>query len=466
MNNNKSTRRGLTTFSLVMLTVLSVDSLRNLPSTAIFGSSLIFFFAIATVFFLLPCTLVAAELSSAYPKTGGVYVWVKEAFSSRIGFLAIWFQWIENVIWYPTILSFVAGVIGFLINPALASSKVFLISVVLVVFWTATLINMFGMRSSAWFSNFCAIFGLLLPMLFIIGLGLMWIVFGHPLQIHFSYHDMLPDFSHPGMWTALTGVVLSFCGMEIATVHGGEVNNPRKAFPRALLIAVVILLVTLTLGALSIAISVPVAKMSLVAGMMQSFSIFLDSYHVHWLLPVVAVTLVIGSLGGVSNWIIAPTKGLLVAGKDGYFPKHCLLENRYGAPYALLLYQAFIVTGLVFVFLLMPSVNASYWVLTVLSAQLYMLMYVFMFLAIIVLRHKNKTSQGVFQIPGGKVGMYVVALAGLLGVIATIFIGFVPPDNIKIGGVMHYEIILVSGLVLMSLPPFILYFSRKKKITG
>src|SRR6516164_3994438 len=103
--------KALSLLSLVMITVGSVDSIRNLPATALFGSSLIFFFILGAIFFLIPTALVSAELSSAWAKQGGIYVWVKEAFGEKCGFLAIWFQWIENVIWYPTILSFVAGTV-------------------------------------------------------------------------------------------------------------------------------------------------------------------------------------------------------------------------------------------------------------------------------------------------------------------------------------------------------------------
>ena len=119
MSSVKEKATSLTLFSLVMITIGSVDSIRNLPATALFGSSLIFFFCLAAICFLIPCALVSAELASSWAKQGGVYIWVKEAFGQRFGFLAIWFQWIENVIWYPTILAFVAGTLGYLISPDL-----------------------------------------------------------------------------------------------------------------------------------------------------------------------------------------------------------------------------------------------------------------------------------------------------------------------------------------------------------
>ena len=383
-----------------MITIVSVDSIRNLPATALFGSLLVFFFFAAALFFLIPSALVSAELSSGWPKQGGVYIWVSEAFGKKFGFLAIWFQWIENVIWYPTILSFVAGTIGFLIAPSLISNKVFLTAVVLCAFWGATAVNLLGMKSSAWFSNLCAVTGLLLPMTLIIGLGAVWIFTGHHLELTFNAHTMLPHFDQPQMWVALTGIMLSFCGMEIATVHARDVQNPQKSFPKALLISTVIMILTLVGGSLAIAIVLPVSKISLVAGIMQAFDAFFTVYHLHWLLPIAAVMLVLGGLGSVSNWIIAPTKGLLVAAEDGQMPQHFCHENKHGAPKVLLIYQAIIVSLLSLVFLFMPTVNSSYWLLTALAAQLYMLMYLLMFITGIYLRYKSPEQPRAFRIPG------------------------------------------------------------------
>lgn len=449
----------LSVFSLVMITVGSVDSIRNLPATALFGSSLIFFFVMSALFFLLPSALVSAELSAAWPEQGGVYIWVKKAFGERTGFLAIWFQWIENVIWYPTILSFVAASLGYLISPTLAQNRFFLISVILIAFWGATIINLFGMKQSARFSNICALSGLILPMTLIILLGLFWCLSGNPIAISFQPHALLPDLSNPQMWVALTGIMMSFCGMEIATVHAREVKNPQKAFPKALLISTAILLVTLIFGSLSIAVVLPQANISLVAGIMQTFDVFFARYHMVWIMPIIAAMLVIGGLGGVSNWIVAPTKGLLIAAQDGHLPVHLSRENRHHAPITLLFYQAVIVTLLVSVFILMPSVNGSYWILTALTSQLYMMMYMLMFLSGIVLRYKHPKQERPFKLRS----MWLVAGAGLVGAVVTFCIGFVPPDNINVGSLLRYESILLVGLVLMSLPPFVIYHARKRR---
>ena len=466
MNSKRPRRITLSVFSLTMLTVGSVDSIRNLPATALFGSQLISFFILSAVFFLIPAALVSAELASGWPKQGGVYIWVKEAFGDRFGVIAIWLQWIENVIWYPAILSFVAGTIGYLIDPSLIENKYFLIAVILTSFWGATWINLQGMKSSAMFSNLCAISGLLVPMSLIIGLGAAWIFSNQPLHIQMTWEGIVPKLDDRYIWVSLTGIMLSFCGVEIATVHANEVEQPQKAFPRALCYSVMIILFTLILGSLAIAIVLPKDQISLVAGIMQAFDAFFAAYHLTFLMPIIAVMLVLGGLGSVSNWIIAPTTGLQVAARDGHLPAYCTYENKHGAPYILLIAQAVIVSLLSLVFLLMPTVNSSYWMLTALATQLYMLMYILMFAAGIKLSFtkRNRDREPGFHIPGGRFGMVVVAMMGMFGVIATLLVSFIPPETVYIGSTLFYESILVIGLIIMCMPPFLVFAYRRRQM--
>lgn len=463
MSKNKY---ALTVFSLTMITVGSVDSIRNLPATALFGSQLIAFFVLAAFCFLLPTALVSAELASGWPKQGGVYIWVKEAFGQRAGFLAIWLQWIENVIWYPTILAFVAGTVGYLIDPELASNPYFLWSVVVSAFWGVTLINLRGMHASAWFSNLCALSGLILPMGLIIALGTVWVMGDNPVQISFDLPSVLPHLHDQAMWVSLTAIILSFCGIEIATVHANDVENPQSAFPKALIYSVLIILSTLILGSLAIAVVLPQADINLVAGIMQAFDAFFARYHLLWLMPVIALMLVMGGLGGVSNWIIAPTKGLLVAAQDGNLPVFFQRENKAGAPVVLLMGQAIFVTLLSTLFLFMPSVNGSYWLLTALAAQLYMLMYLLMFLAGIALRMKAPEQPRLFKIPGGMPGFLLVSGLGLVGVLTTLVVSFIPPEGIDVGGVFRYEMMLVVGLITLSAPPLVWSWIQARRQAG
>src|SRR3990167_2781321 len=179
MNNN--IKKPLTIFSLVAINVIAIDSLRGLPFSAEYGFSAVFYYLLAALTFFIPVSLVSAELATAWPETGGLYVWVREAFGKEIGFLTIWLQWFYNIAWYPTIMSFIAVSISYMINPALSHNKLFMICVVMFVFWGCTWVNCLGMRFSSWVSNFSAVVGTLIPMFFIVMLGVMWVVDKNPI---------------------------------------------------------------------------------------------------------------------------------------------------------------------------------------------------------------------------------------------------------------------------------------------
>src|SRR3990167_1968766 len=127
-------RKKIPFFSLVILIIATIDSIRNLPSSALFGSSVIFFFIFSALVFLIPTALVAAELSATFPEKGGIYYWVKQAFGEKMALVALWLQWANTMVWYPSILSFIAGTVSYLFDPSLASSPAFILPLVLTLF--------------------------------------------------------------------------------------------------------------------------------------------------------------------------------------------------------------------------------------------------------------------------------------------------------------------------------------------
>jgi len=440
-------------FALVMLITGSIDSVRNLPASALFGSELIFFFLLGALIFLIPVALVSAELSSTFAAAeGGIYGWVRLAFGDSVAFLAIWLQWINTMVWYPTILSFIAATAAFLVNPALASNKWYLLSVILVTFWSLTFLNMKGLRTSANFASFCAITGMLIPMGLIVSLAIAWLFSGNPLQIKMDFAHLMPHLHESKSWISLTAIMTSYLGMELASVHVNEVEHPRRTFPIAMLISVLLIMSTMVLGSLAIAFVLPHDKINLVEGVMQTFQYFLETYHLAELLPVIAVMLLIGSLGGMVNWIISPAKGLLLAAHHGFLPHGLTKENEQAVPGRILVLQAVLVTIFTSLFFLVPSVNTAYWLLTDLSTELYMLMYVLMFLAALRLRYKFADIERPFAIPGGSLGIWLISGLGLIGCAITITVGFLAPDNLPMNHGWSYGIVFAIGMAALLLP--------------
>lgn len=455
MNNS---RKVLSVFSLVMINVIAVDSLRTLPISAKLGFSLLFYYIPAVLFFFIPIGLVAAELATAYPKTGGIYIWVREAFGHRAGFITIWLQWIYNVVWYPAIMAFIATTVAYLFSPSLATNKYYLLLTTFSLFWVFTVLNCFGMRVSSVISAIGALIGTILPMLGIIVLAVIWLINGHSVAAN-PHASWFPNFSDFGNLSLFPVILFGLIGLEMSAVHAEDVQNPQRDYPKAIIYSTLIIFSTLVLGALAIVIVVPYNKLSVVSGLIDAYSIFFNTFDMPWMISLLVGLIVLGALSGVSAWIIGPTKGLLVSAQDGSLPKIFSKVNRHGAPVPILIAQGIIFSILSGVFIWSDSINAAYWMLSDLSAQLALLVYVFMFAAAIKLRYTEPNRPRSYQIPGGNVVMWLVAGGGIVCCLFAMAIGFVPPTQIPIQNVFFFESFLVGGLVVFVVLPWI--FAKK-----
>ena len=157
--NLQGTNKKLGLFQLVMINVIAVDSIRTLPFSAAYGFSLVFFYLLAAIFFFIPTALVSAELGTGWPNTGGVYVWVREAFGRKWSLIAIWLNWMYNIVWYPTIVALIAGTAAYFFDPSLSENRYYMAGSVFVIFWLSTLLNWWGMGISGLLSGLGAIIG-------------------------------------------------------------------------------------------------------------------------------------------------------------------------------------------------------------------------------------------------------------------------------------------------------------------
>lgn len=446
-------------FALVMMIVGAIDGISNLPSIAIFGQQLIFFFITASLFFLIPVGLISAELCAQFKTESGIYVWVKKAFGSNMGAVAIWLQWINTMVWFPTCLTTLIGTIAWCIDPALIHNKLFLVLGSLSLFWAMTLANLKGVKQSTKISAWAASIGTLIPIATIIGLSITWMLLKKPLAITLTHAAIFPPLSSMGTWSSLTAIITTFLGMELATVHAGKIPNAHISFPKALFTAIIVIIFTMGLGSLCVALVIPNGDLSLVAGTMQAFGELFKAFHLPWLATLLGIMIVIGGPGTMVSWLISPANGLAHASKDGYLPKKLASENAHGVPTKIFLLQGFVVTLVASTFFLMPSINGSYWLLLDLSTEIYVIMYLLMFVASIVLIMK---AEKIIIIPGGKTGALILAIAGLCGSLTAFVVGFFPPSNINVGSDAHYVITFAIGMLVLISPCILLLWHKIK----
>ena len=268
-------------FALAMINVAAVLSIRNFPSMAMFGWQCIGWYIIGTVLFLIPLSLAGAELATMLSdKGGGVYAWCKEAFGEKGGFVAIFCEWSNNLVWFPTVLAFIASTLAFALSPALGSNSMYLFVVMMIAFWGTTAIAYFGENISSKFQNYGVILGSIIPSVLIIGLGVWWAVSGATIVLPpFSIGQIVPVLDLSTLPFFAT-VILLFAGMEMAGFHALETRNPSTDYPKAMAISAVIIFACTVLATLAIAFVIPANELSLAAGVMQAIQYFFNAAHI------------------------------------------------------------------------------------------------------------------------------------------------------------------------------------------
>lgn len=455
-------------FAMAMLTVAAVLSLRNLPNMADYGWSIIFYLTMACLCFFIPSALVSAELASTYTENGGVYVWVREAFGPRWGFVAIFMEWVENLPWFPACLTFVASAIAYVFNPDLATNKWFVFFVIQITLWVATFLNFRGMKLSAFLSNSGVLAGTIIPGVVIILMVAIYLIMGKPVKIPFDHGAaLIPDLSDPTQWMLLAGMMVALSGMEMSSVHVLEMKNPSTSFPKAILLASVVVVILSVLGSLAIALVVPPSQLSLAAGVCQAFEDIFTSLGVKWFTPIICFLMAYGALTMVVTWMLGPSKGMLEVAQEGYLPKFWQYRNEYGMPTHTLIVQAVFSSILTFSVLFVPTISNAFWIMSALCAQLYMVMYVLMFAAAIRLRYTQPNAVRPYKVPGGKAGIWIISGIAFLTSLVSIVCGFIPPSNIVADGklaTIAYIAFLVVGMIFFVGLPIYFYHRYQKKI--
>jgi len=455
----------ITMMAFAIMNVTTIVSLRGLPSQAEYGLTSIFYYVFAAVVFLIPTALVSAELAAAYPKQGGVFRWVGEAFGPRWGFAAIYYQWQAIVIWFPTVLIYGAVSLAYIWWPqsfdqALAGNKLYTIIVLLAVYWFVTLFTFRGMGASSKLSSLGGLFGTIIPGAILIVLGGIYVAMGKPIQLPLNT-GFVPDFSNFHNMVLAAGVFLFFAGMEMQAVHITNLKNPTRNYPLSVLIATVLVVFIFVLGTLAVGVVIPHKAINLNQSLLIAYRDLWSAIGLPWLGNVMAAMLAFGVLGQAAVIVAGPSTGLLAVGKAGYLPHILQKANSHGIPVSILLVQGALVTILCVAFTVLPSVQSTYQILGQMATIIYLLMYLIMYVAAISLRYTQPDKKRPFKIPGGNVGIWFVGIVGLLGAFVALAFSFIPPNQISTGSPVIYVGILLVGSALFAAIPFIVYAFHK-----
>jgi amino acid transporter len=452
--------RALKLRDLVLFNLVAVLGLRHLGTTAKFGVGSLLMWCIAAVFFFVPQGLAVIELSSRFPKEGGIYFWTKRALGEGHGFLCGWCYWVNNVLYYPNLLISAAVIATFMFGKnasGLSDSWAYVLPVTLGILWIAVLMNIVGLGTGKWLQNAGGI-GTYIPGLVLISLGIYGAVTTPPAN-EFTLATLKPDLTNFPALNLLASIAFAFAGLELASTMADEVENPRRNLPRSIFISAPLIAVVYVMGTAAVLWWLPNKNINVVSGFLEAIKAGADhiSPTLVWIAPVCAALYSIGNLGSVGAWLIGPARVAFVIGLDRYFPKSFgAVHPRWHTPYVAILVQATLATIFLLLSVLGKGTNVEDVYLILLDTQIliYFIPYLYLFVVFLMHRQLGESSSEVVLAPGGPIGGWLTGLSGISLTLFAMVIATIPPPDMAnsllfrvkvIGGALGF--VLIGGLI-------------------
>jgi amino acid transporter len=437
-------RRALGTFDLVLLNIAAIVGLRWLSTAAQLGPASLTLWIIAFLLFFVPSALTVQELSSRIPRVGGLYRWTQAAFGDTHGFLAGWAYWVSNLVYFPSLLLFISGVMLHVAGPSwrsLAENPLYNGLFCLALLWSVTFLNILGLRRAKWLQNIGGLAAIAVGAQVLIGGALAWWRFGSATQL--SLASLAPDFNSLPTLNTFAILILAFVGLELGPILGDEIRDSARSIRRAILISGVAITITYVAGTAALLVALPAGQIGVISGIPQAMQATGARIGIPMFGMIAAGLLALNSTGGLGAWITGTARLPFVMGLGHYLPARLgAIHPRYGTPHVALLMQAAAASVVLLAAISGTSVREAYLLLIDMTAALNCVVWVYIFATLPVLRRRGiGDGAAVALIPGGpRVG----ALVAWLGMLATGFatvVSLIPP-----AGSAHPTLFIVKGV--------------------
>jgi len=410
---------------LVLFTVCAILTIDTLASSAAMGFSWFSWWIITMTVFFIPYGLITAELGSAWPGEGGVYIWVREAFGPRWGSTAAWLYWINNATWAPSVYLIFAGTFGQIFLKTHSPWQEAGIAIVLT--WLTVLVGIVRLEVSKWLPNI----GALVKVLIFTALGVLGLsaVFrGRPPANDFSLKQLLPKWNDSLAY--LPALLYSTFGFELMSSAGEEMKNPKRDVPRVIFWSGALIAVLYSFAIGGILFAVPIEKLSIVTGTWDALVVLGKQWGRAG--DTVVFLLGIGFLyafvANVVTWSLGASRVAAVAAEEGMLPEALgRLHPRFKTPYLAFVWMGIVSTGLlVGGALLSNSQSNIFWMTFRVTALCLLLCYLLVFPAFLVLRNRRPDQPRPYRLPGGRGAAAVAAWICTLYIFGACVLFFVP----------------------------------------
>ena len=444
-------------WDVLLFNVAAVLGPRWIAAAAHNGASSIVLWILAALGFFVPTALVVVELSSRFPKEGGLYAWSKDAFGDFHGFVAGWTYWIYSVFYFPALLLASTAMSAYVIGARgadLAQNRTFLLAGSFVLLAVAVTLNIVGLNIGKWLQNAGGV-GTYLPLLILLGVAfIIWLRHGSATQ--FTWASTIPhwDWDTVNFWPQLA---FAFTGLEMAAMMSEEICDPRRTIPRAIFSSGALIAVVYVVGTIAVLALIPAAQVDPKSGVFQAITSGSSLLRMGFVGIVAALLVSVGNAGGIGTTVAASARLPFAVGIDHYLPPvFGRLHPRWKTPYVSILVQAGFSAIVLLVIQLNQTVNGAYQILVDATTAIYFISLLYMYAAAIKLAYRKDryAHPNAVLIPGGKAGVWLAGSLGFLVVLGGIWLSLIPPGEASNKWLFEAELIgsilgsVFFGLVL------------------
>jgi amino acid transporter len=461
--------RALTLRDLVLFNLVAVIGITWVATAAKAGPSALTLWLLAAILFFVPQGLAVIQLSSSFPAEGGIYAWTKKEFGEGHGFLCGWCYWINNMLFYPTLLLGAAVTATYIFGKGesgLADNWTYVLPFTLVALALAVVLNVVGLGTGKWLQNIGGI-SVYIPGILLVFVGLYAALTKTPANT-LTIAELKPDLTNLPLLNLWATIAFAFAGLELSSTMGHEIHNPRRNLPRSIYIAAPLVALVYILGTGSMLWLVPKQEINIVAGPLQAISNSMRDLGGAWwwVAPFAAFCLTIGRIGALGAWLTGSARVAFVVGLDRYFPPaFSRVHPRWHTPYVAIIIQA----PLAVFFLLLSvlgkgtTVEKAFLILIDMSLLIYFIPYIYLFVTFMVHCRRNRMEQSLLA-PGGATGALIIGLCGLAITLFAMVVAMIPPPGTS--DPWMFETKVAGGSLLLVLFGLIIYWRGKRKQLG
>lgn len=423
--------RPLKTRDIVLFNVTAIVGMRWVALAAANGPSSLLLWVLAALVFFVPQGFAVIALASAIPEEGGLYVWTSRAFGPRHGFLAGWLYWASNILYFPTLTLSTVVFTLYIFGTRFAhleQSAAYAAGASLVLLGIALLFNILGLKSGRWLQNVGGI-STWLPSIALAVVGVVALLHGGSAT-PITVRSVIPSLGHLPTILFFANLCFGFAGLELAPMLAGEVAEPRKTFPRAIVISGLTIAACYLAGTLCLLWALPSGQISIISGVNQAITTAGARQGLGWIGSPVALLMALAGLGGIGAWLIGSARLLFVGGLDRYLPPAFgRMHPRWKSPYLALLVQAALSALFILAATQGDTVKSAYLKLVNAALIVYFIPYLYMFASALKLRVTIARQAGAIPVPGGIAGSWFWNGLGFLTTAVSIVLALIPPED-------------------------------------